>query len=337
MNMVDPERNIFREGMLENGNRFTVVGRPHNGVAAEVSETIVKIGQDVVMVSPRLNVVGVFDGAGGATDIGSPEKAALTAAQAVERYFKDGGDDLPDALEFARNAVKSNQEAGLCVAALARFHHDTVQAVNAGDTGVVCYDSEQAVLDVIVEQQSEFGQPTNYLGRHVDRIALPIPDASASYHQPYRSSQELYVLSDGAFGNWQQNNALESHHFQAAHNEYQLLYEARYYDKDFERNIRALLVSTAAAELRDKQIEEMGYVHSPELNDPLCFWGNSFDWSLWEEIVLPYIQTLQLPRSRKLGSRAICESLLARPISWLFERSPYDDASIVMIESADGS
>lgn len=328
--------NIVREGLLENGNAFTVVGRAHNGVAAEVNENIIKIGHDVAMVLPRFNVVGVFDGAGGATDTGSPAKAALTAAYAVERYFADGGDQLTNALEFARDAVKSDKDAGLCVAALARFCQDAVQTVNAGDTGVVCYDTEQNTLEVIAEQQIELGQPANYLGRYVDRIALPIADATASYQQPYHSSKEVYVLSDGALGNWQLNTSLEEYHFQAAHNDYQLLQDARAYDKDFEQNVRVLLGGIAGARLINKQIIETGSVYSPELYNPLLFSANSFDWDVWEAIVKPYIETLGVPRT-VVGAREIGESLLDRPVSWGFEKSPVDDASMIIVESAIGS
>jgi hypothetical protein len=334
--MSSTERNIVREGSFENGNRFTIIGRAHSGVAAEVNDRIVKIGQDVAMVLPRFNVVGVFDGAGGTTDIGSPEKAALTAAYAVEHYFTDGGNDLANAMEFARDAVKSDKEAGLCVAALARFCQDAVQTVNAGDTGVVCYDTEQGTLDVVAEQQVEFGQPTNYLGRHVDRIALPIADTAVSYHQPYGSGKEVYVLSDGALGNWQLNNSLEEYHFHGAHHEYQLLRDARAYDKNFEKNIRMLLGGIAGARLMDIQITETGYVYSPELDDPSLFSASSFDWDIWKAIVEPYIEALAIPRT-VIRAREIGESLLSRPISWGFEKSPNDDASMVIVEPLVGS
>ncbi|MDB5186933.1 MAG: hypothetical protein JWM07_405 [Candidatus Saccharibacteria bacterium] len=329
--MNSATKNIVRAGTLENGNAYTIVGRAHNGTAAEMSDGIVKVGQDVAMVLPRFNVVGVFDGAGGATDIGSPEKAALTAAYAVERYFTDGGNDLTNAMEFARNAVKADQAAGLCVAALARFCHETVHTVNAGDTEIICYDTTHGKLDVVATQQSEHGQPTNYLGRRAARLALPVADAATSYQQPHRSGKEVYVLSDGAFGNWQLSNSLEDYHFKAAHDDYQLLREARAYDSHFEQNIRALLAGDAGARLAGKQIGEMGHTYSPELDDPALFSASSFDWDIWQAIVQPYIATLGVPRSAT-GGHEIGESLLERPISWKFEKSPNDDATLVIVE-----
>lgn len=52
------------------------------------------------------NAIGLFDGAGGADDIGSPRLAARLACEAVKQYFRLGGGDVSEALQGAREAIK---------------------------------------------------------------------------------------------------------------------------------------------------------------------------------------------------------------------------------------
>ena len=73
-------KEIYREGRLSNGLAFSVAGRARNGEAYSFSSHIDVAGHDVGLVIPEQNVIAVFDGAGGAADIGSPLQTALTAA-----------------------------------------------------------------------------------------------------------------------------------------------------------------------------------------------------------------------------------------------------------------
>lgn len=331
------EQLIHYDGQLKNGNEFSVVGQPVNGTAERISKNITKIGQDAALVIPKHNVIAVFDGAGGATDIGSPEEAALTGADAIETYFKTGRDDLLESVEFARQAIAHNPVAGICVAALTRITDRGIESVAAGDSGAMLFTPSAKTLDVIAEQQISNYEPANYLGRLLPRVTPSASDFYKSTVTNRSTKQELYVMSDGVLGNWEYGDDLQDFHFSAAHSEYQLLRDARNTQPNFAEDIQQELTSQKAKDLAARQIQDntsltkAGEVSSLELLDPTKFNPEQFDWDIWCEIVLPYIESQAVPRS-SIGRLAICESLIKRPIAWPFERTANDDATVVMID-----
>lgn len=311
------EHFIHRDGHLSNGQTFRVVGRPVNGDAEVVSRTITKVGQDTAVVLARQGVIGVFDGAGGAADVGSPEEAALVAADAVEQYFHGDGDNLMAAMQYAREAVTDTPTAGVCVGALVRLHWNTLESVTAGDAGAFLYDIASQSMSMVAEQQLHGYEPANYLGRPIPSIAASASDAYST--SPYRpqTGQELYAMTDGALGNWRRGDDLQDYHVQAAHDESQLLRDALVADPLFARHIQQRL-----AELVDE-------ADTPRHPEP--FTPQQVDWTSWEKVVKPYITELDPPRAA-ISRWALCEALITRPIAWPFERPHRDDATIVMVD-----
>ena len=145
-------------------------------------------------------------------------------------------------------------------------------------------------------------------------------------------------MSDGVAGNWVNGTDIQDYHFEAAHDTYPLLQDALNYDPYLVENVRRELGGAAGRLLARRQVAdttsvvEAGQVYSPELVAPDMFTGRNFDWDIWHEIVKPYIDRLNPPRSA-LGRRAICQSLIELPIAWNFERArSRDDATVVMVE-----
>lgn len=328
------EQFIYQDGRLRSGQAYSLVGRPVHGSAEHISPDITKIGQDAAVILPDHNVLGVFDGAGGAAEIGSPEVAALTAAEATRHYFARGGDSLSDAMAFARTAVRRNTAAGVCVGALIRLHQHHVESVTAGDAGALLYDVDTQEVTAVAEQQLHNAEPANYLGRTVPYAPVRTADHYAAVE---RAAQELYLMSDGALGNRELSTDVQDYHLDAAHHSYQLLRDAIAFDPEFTAHIRHTLTDPSAEQLTTRQMDETatidhpGDVMSQELLHPETFHQQQFDWDIWEDIVKPYIDRLDPPRSA-IGRRAICEALIKRPIAWPFERPHRDDATVVMVE-----
>ena len=333
-------KEVFHDGQLANGYQFSVFGRAENGEARKLERHITQVGEDMAVVLPDYNVVGVFDGAGGTADIGSPEQAALAASRAVAKFYENGGEDVASAMEFARQAVIHDETAGLCVGALLRMNNDgsVVNTVNAGDTAIFWHNPRQKVTKVLAEQQlNGCSQPSNFLGRRARRsIPKPIADTTAS-HQLRSADNELYISSDGVIGH--SYGTLEDYHFDAAHDDYVYFRDGVDYlgSSVMEREVRSLLASEHGKEALRVQVAgntrgdgTVEYL-SPEFTHPESFRVDEpFDWEVWSAIVRPYLDTQSIPR-RKLSTYAIGKALMTRPIAWPFERAPNDDATLVML------
>ncbi|HET8884523.1 MAG TPA: hypothetical protein VFM68_03565 [Candidatus Saccharimonadales bacterium] len=327
-------KEIYREGVLANGLSYSVFGSAHNGEAKSVNDEVNLIGQDATVVVPKYNVAGVFDGAGGTTDVGSPALAALTAADATSVYFHQGGTDLHEAMQFARRAVELDFESGVCVGSLVRLHKDEASFVTAGDTGAVIYDTDTQRIPFFMEQQTDSWEPINYLGRRGVGMPDRVADVGASHAYSGKNS-ELYVMSDGMLGNWQQGTDLQEYHFQAAHDDYLVLQSALAKYPGLEEEIRSHLNGTRAKALREQQLADStnsygeGGWCSPELVDPSLFSIQKFDWAIWDEVVKPVISRLNI--RPQMSAKAICSALMNRQISWEIERPHKDDASMILI------
>lgn len=297
-------KELFRQGTFDNGKEYSVFGRAVNGNAIILDDDISIVGQDTILVLPGQNLAGVFDGAGGTTDIGSPLEAAVTAADAVAQFYRRRRGKLEDAMEYARQAVVHNSDAGLCVGSLIRFLGDgTAYVVNAGDTGVAAYSPSAKILEFPGEQQIAHGEPSNFLGRYQSRAHSREPD-TVRHFTPQYSDIEYYVMSDGMLGSWMQNTSLEEHHFEAAHDDY-------------------LLLQAAIEKRPELQDILRSYLKDPSLSVSKLDWN---EWPTVREHIEQYVRPTIL-RDPRWFSRG----LLTRPIAWDFERTHEDDASLVLI------
>lgn len=326
---------IYREGRLSNGLAFSVAGRSRHGEAYSFNQQVDVIGQDVSLVMPEHNVIAVFDGAGGATEVGSALKAALTAADATSLYFRRGGEDVYDAMEYARQAVISDSTSGVCVGSIAQMHKEHIHMVTAGDTSALVYDTDKKSVTGYLKQQSDRNMPANFLGRtnrYIPRTSTDIGE-TITYND---ENDELYLMTDGAFGSAPHGTDLQDSHFQAAHDDYLILQSAIDDYPEVEAMVRHELRGNRAKQLKDFQLLHKsvndfgeGAWHSPELDNPASFSLRRFDWDIWEEIVEPIVSRLGI--QPKLGAKALTAALLDRRISWESERPPGDDATLVVV------
>lgn len=130
---------------FENGSSVAMAGRACYSETIQYLDdsndacSILQVGDDAGVIVPEYNAIGLFDGAGGADDIGSPRLAARLACEAVKQYFRLGGGDVSEALQGAREAVSMNKDAGVCVGVVMRITDGKVTVANAGDTAVALY------------------------------------------------------------------------------------------------------------------------------------------------------------------------------------------------------
>ncbi len=324
-------KEIFRSLPAGDKTEFAIYGRAVNGEARVVDDETTLIGQDVALALPTRDAAAVFDGAGGATDVGSPEKAALTSAKVFRDYIYEGGDDLNEALSEIRLAVESDEESGVCVGTIALVKDGKVKSLNVGDTSAFIYDTKAEDVTFAAKQQTSFGQPDNYIGRK----GLYMPDIkSGSFSEfKYDDGSELYLMSDGVSGHLDQGKEMQGYHFKAAHYDYQLIQAAREQYPELEDRIQSELDKVEARQLREGQFyentnefDELSY-DSPELEDATKFTLDRVDWGVWFEIVEPMIKRLKV--EPKLGRRALLKSLVDKPIACEYERPRPDDATIV--------
>lgn len=298
-------KEVFREGVLGTGQSYAVFGKALNGEAYHLNDEVSVVGEDTVVVLPEINVIGVFDGAGGTKDLGSPLQAALTAARATAQFFHLGGTELEGAMEYARQAVINDDAASICVGSLLRVAADrSVRAVNAGDTGVVAYDAHRKSADFFSPQQLVHGEPSNFLGRSAMYLHPLETDSSRIYTPERPDETEYYVMSDGVLGNWQGHSGLEDFHFEAAHDDYLLLRTAYETTPHLEEIIRGEL------DMPDLRLREM-------------------TWDEWLE-VKPYLED-EITTERRLDVRRFLSTLVERPISWHFARHHQDDATVAVV------
>ncbi|HMS93068.1 MAG TPA: PP2C family serine/threonine-protein phosphatase [Candidatus Saccharibacteria bacterium] len=329
---------LTKEGVFAGGEEYTLVGRPVNGEAYEVDDEIVVVGEDTAVVLPQYGVIGVFDGAGGTKDMGSPLEAALTAADTVRHEYQvyDGDVSGADVMRRAGKAVAQNPEASLCMGALLRIRNGLLEVANVGDTGIWTYDTTNNEEKMIAEQQlsrMDGGDPANYMGKPTRRIP---PRSMADFHAiiPYAPKKEVYIGTDGILGNWVYGNELlYTGQLEVTHdNDFPLFDNLRRNDENFVANIRRLLGSELGGRLRQEQLAGHDEIISPELDNPDLFTGERFDWEIWSNIVQPYARTLDLPPRQKLSQCAILTSLINPGIRWPFEDwKDNDDATVAMI------
>lgn len=323
-------KEIYRKSQAESAE-IEVYGRAYNGKARVVDDEITIVGQDSALSLSRYGVVGVFDGAGGAVDVGSPERAALMAAQAVRGYYQGGGGSLAEAIEVSRRSVEADAESGVCVGTIARLSEGRLEVATVGDVAAVVYDPESEEVVFNARQQVIHSQPTNYMGRRGRYMPVSHPPLIESYE--YSRGSELYVMSDGATGTIGEYSDLEDYHFVASRGDYQVLEVATRQLPELEDMIRRELAGSRAQSLRDRQLAEntnsLGEVAylSPGLDDPNSFTMDELDWAVWEEVVRPMVRDIRLESS--LGAAAVLGSLVDRPIAWRHERLKRDDATIV--------
>lgn len=328
---------LTKEGAFTSGEQYTLVGRPIHGNAYEVDNEVLVVGEDTAVVLPQYGVIGVFDGAGGAKDMGSPLEAAITAADAVRNQYRRHNGDISgaDVMRRAGEMVARNPDAGLCMGALLRIYKDSLEITNVGDTGIWTYDATNDKEEIIAEQQldrANRGDPSNYMGDPAPRIP---PRSTADFHAtvPYSPEKELYIGSDGVLGNWVHGNELlYVGQLKTAHSDEALLNSLRDNDGAFVTNIREILRSQTVAKLRKEQLADYNQIISPEFADPNVFTGKRFDWEVWSNIVQPYARTLNLPLRQEISRRAILTSLINPSIRWPFEDwKDNDDATVAMI------
>ena len=328
---------LAKEGAFAGGEQYTLVGRPVHGEAYTVDDEIVAIGEDTAVVLPEYGVIGIFDGAGGTKDMGSPLEAALTAADAVRREYHAHNGDISgaDVMYRAGDAVARNPKASLCMGALIRVRKGLIEVANVGDTGIWTYDVARDEEEMIAEQQidrTSWGDPANYMGAPTRRIP---PRSVTNFHAviPYSPERETYIGTDGVLGNWVHTNGLlYAGQLQAAHDDNLLLDSLREHDGSFVKNIQELLAGQPGIELREKQLADHNEVISPELDEPDRFTGEHLDWEIWSNIVQPYVLALDVPIRRKLSRRAILTALINPSIRWPFEDwKDGDDATVAMI------
>lgn len=331
---------ITKEGSFDSGESYSILGRPTNGPAYEYDEDIIVAGEDVALVLPQYGVVGVFDGAGGTRNLGSPLEAALTAARRVRAEYHEqrGNVSAQEVLQFADAAVVANPEASVCMGALVRVCQGCIEAAQAGTNGVLSYDPLTCSSEVYLPQQINTtysaGDPLNYLGRQQGHIPSKT-EANIEYNGDdtvLNAGSELYIATDGVLGNWTRGEEFEDYSLEAAHGDLVQLQYAREYDAPFVQNIRDRLRFDEGDQLRRAQLDGYEEIISPELIKPSLFTGEGFDWSVWSDIVQPYIAERLNPPEQTLSKQAILRSIVSPAIRWPHESwKDDDDAMIAMI------
>lgn len=304
-------------------------------------QKLLQVGDDAGIVLPEHNVFGLFDGAGGASDIGSPRLAAKVACEAVEYYFNNDGQSVAEAMECARQAVITNKEAGICVGAIARLVNGEVSVVNVGDTAVALYrdgvDDEE--LYIAEPQRDElWGDPLNYLGLCDTPGRLPERVSDDFARRELSSGDTLFLMTDGAWS--VRGELLESYHLAAALNDWPLFERAKTLQSGLQGEIRQLLQSDEAKVLREREFaantNETGQfnrgVMSEGLLDPEQYTLDRTDWLVWQEIIQPHLERLNIVQQKKFGATAIAGALLSRPIRWPFETPVRDDATTIVVK-----
>lgn len=322
------------EGRLANGFEYGIAGRALNGDVKRIGH-VVMVGQDAVAIVPEHNAIVLFDGSGGATDVGSAEEAAFTAANAAQSHIREEPNTpLADVMSTARSAVIANHAAGLCIGAIARLSTETnqravkIEAIHAGNIALPLYDAYNKQTKLLMKQQmNDYSlDPLNHLGRTPKRIKPPIADEHHSMYLPDPLHHGLFLLTDGAFGFWQTNQCLENSDFAIAHDWGSWLQDAIDTIPNLEEKLRSLIPETPQPVAWYEDVDP-----SPERLDSSLFAIDSFGWDTWEGVVKPYLEKLSIPR-KPVGALAVARALLDRRICWDFEKIPPDDAIVAHVQ-----
>lgn len=223
-----PRSHFMQSGEnLSIGSEYCLVGEAVHGDVAYIGDGIIGIGEDTILFKPEYNLYGVFDGAGGATDIGRADLASQTAATAVAEYFEKNNtqdvdrDYMEDALSYARSAVTHTKGAGLTTGLFLRLSDSPneqlrIQFACAGDCVAAIYPDPvfddrkyDDVLFAAGDQADRFGQPTNYLGTELDRVKRKSEDQIGQTIINTLKKRWLMISSDGIFGNYGVGDGLD--------------------------------------------------------------------------------------------------------------------------------
>lgn len=331
---------------FENGSSVAMAGRACYSETIQYLDdpndacSILQVGDDAGVIVPEYNAIGLFDGAGGADDIGSPRLAARLACEAVKQYFRLGGGDVSEALQGAREAVSMNKDAGVCVGAVMRITDGRVTVANAGDTAVALYQegADDEYPYIAEPQRDEFGDPLNYLGscEIPGRLSERISDDYAC--RELYPGDRLFLMTDGA---WVvEHGSLETYHLAAAMEEWPLFEQVKDLYPNLEKEIRDALRSDKARKLCEREVaastDNLGRVCedwvSKGLLDPDQYTLRDTNWLIWREVIKPYLESAHLLPKQKISMTAIAGALLSRPVRWPFEAPPQDDATVAMVE-----
>ena len=307
---------------FENGSSVAMAGRARYSETIQYLDSndacsILQVGDDAGVIVPEYNAIGLFDGAGGADDIGSPRLAARLACEAVKQYFRLGG-----------------------VGAVMRITDGKVTVANAGDTAVALYQegADDEYPYIAEPQRDEFGDPLNYLGscEVPGRLSERISDDYAC--RELYPGDRLFLMTDGA---WVvEHGSLETYHLAVAMEEWPLFEQVKDLYPNLEKEIRDALRSDKARKLCEREVaastDNLGRVCedwvSKGLLDPDQYTLRDTNWLIWREVIKPYLESAHLLPKQKISMTAIAGALLSRPVHWPFEAPPQDDATVAMVE-----
>jgi serine/threonine protein phosphatase PrpC len=199
------------------GMKYCLAGEAVHGDTGYIEDGIIAVGEDTLLFRPDLHLFGVFDGAGGAKDIGRPDLASQKAAQSVAESLAAAGNlevNLAEVMNEARKAVTDHPSAGLTTAlfvqVLSDKEHITIRFAAAGDCTAGIYpdpDYDDRKYDDVLwfagDQSDPFGSPTNYLGTEQDRVSRMSEDQIGEVVIKRSKKQRwLFLSTDGVTGSF---------------------------------------------------------------------------------------------------------------------------------------
>jgi serine/threonine protein phosphatase PrpC len=320
---------------------YCIAGDAKNGDVRTLEDGIIAVGQDAILHLPEYGLFGVFDGAGGAEDVGRPEVASQTAAKAVKTYvldnakpqYMEAGLDALDheatlefmkgVMGFARSEVLANQSAGLTTALFEVVRRQeqgfSVYSANAGDSSLLLYPDpsfDDYIGDDICwltgDQEDVAGNPSNILGRVPDNIHLTDADQFTRRSFAFGRERLLMLSTDGITGSYHFDDGIDIADIEFA-TQLQPLLESL-------RSDAAFLTAVANIEKRASTTIDL---------DNLTW----FDWEKIKPVVDKFVYT-QTVHIRRQGLTAIASRLLTPKLvrdEAFPPRRTHDDKSLVLI------
>jgi serine/threonine protein phosphatase PrpC len=231
------EKEFALSGVLSGTElEYCVAGVARHGFLSTLEKGITAVGEDAILHLPEYGLFGVFDGAGGATDVGSPRVASQTAARAVKEFFMneyskelenkqvrlelETVDFFKGAMDFARKRVNANRNAGLTTAlfvAVDKFDGNSkVLYANAGDGSLLLYPDpafDDYISDDIQwiagDQEDVAGNPANILGRVPKNIQITDSDQFGFRDINADRERLLILCSDGVTGSYHVDDGID--------------------------------------------------------------------------------------------------------------------------------
>lgn len=322
---------LTRDRLLE----FAVATKGLHGAIENIDEHTMGAGDDTALFVPEQRLFGVFDGAGGATDVGKPWIASRTAARAAVDFWslqdlekRPTADSqlvyetelMQDAMKFIRKRVNADTEAGLTTVAMTKFVKHGKRIVgfvyaNAGDSSVLLYPDQNAQyrdeeLKIVAGEQINAEQycPSNIVGRIPERVAELVTDQDQVGFQTLPNS-ETYILlaTDGVNGSWQRTAELTDDDFRLA--------------LEYEPLIKAALKKDSVR----LDLQKAATKHNFSLQ--------AFDWEQWYEYIKPVLTNRSLTQVREPSIQEVIESILdPRIVNPTVQDGRRDDKSAVLIK-----